>query len=552
MLNDDELLRLAGKAAFARGRDLARNGQVELALMDERGFEGEAHGSDDYALWFRRDGERRRWNCDCPAADGGAFCKHLVAAVLTGRAALAGEGNDEAPADAAPASARKTAKSQPQRKDGLLDFLRAQPAERLAGWLCQLADEDAAVARRLAVHRAADDPASLKAAIGTMLAAGGFLDHRASNAYARRLDAVRTQLEQQVARDPDAGRVLCEYAIGRLLKIYARSDDSGGAIGEQVRAVAALHARACEAAPPGRALAKPLFALQRKDDWGLFPLERYWSALAAPGQAVYARLVLDEFATLPQVPAAEERWGSAFGIQSRTEALARANGDFELLQRVLRRDLSRPRDCLRVLESLRDASREREALDWAEQAVKRFPDDDGLRVALAECLRSAGLDGDAIEQAWQAFDRHPAGTNWDALKRMAAAEWPHWRERALAHVAARERGNVDLRVQLLDHDGDFDAAVALARSSAVYPGTLDGLARRLERDAPLLAGEFHERIAAHEMANLSYSRYPALVSVLRRAVRCLPAERGRALVARVRAEHQRKARLIALLDQAGL
>lgn len=100
------------------------------------------------------------------------------------------------------------------------------------------------------------------------------------------------------------------------------------------------------------------------------------------------------------------------------------------------------------------------------------------------------------------------------------------------------------------HDGDFDAA-PLARSSAVYPSRLDSLARRLERNAPLIAGDFHERIAAHQMLNLSYSRYPAPASVLRRAVRCLPTERGRALVAKVRTEHLRKARLIALLDQAG-
>jgi uncharacterized Zn finger protein len=26
-----------------------------------------------------------QWNCSCPAADDGAFCKHLVAALLTAR-----------------------------------------------------------------------------------------------------------------------------------------------------------------------------------------------------------------------------------------------------------------------------------------------------------------------------------------------------------------------------------------------------------------------------------------------------------------------------------
>ncbi len=542
MLSDDELLELAGKAAFARGRSYCAEGRIALSEREDDGFAGEAEGSETYALWMQRDDDGWDWDCACPAADGGAFCKHLVAAVLTARA----ESQSDEDEDAKP-PLRAT-----KRSGDLGGFLRAQSSERLAAWLLALADEDSTIAKRLHLYRAADDPVELKSALGKMLDPGGFLDYRRSNAYARRLGTVVAQLEDAITRDASAGRGLCEYTIGRLLKIYGRSDDSGGSIGEQLHAIAALHARACAASPPGKALAKSLLALQHKDDWGLFPLHAYWNALGVDGQADYGRRIAADFATLPASPSDEARWGEAFGIERRAEDFARASGEFEFLQRVLRRHLSRPPDYLRVLESLNEFGRAREALAWAELSVKQFPKDQGLRTALAECLSSAGLEDDAIEQSWQAFYLRPDTGNWDRLKRMAAAQWSSWRERALAEIAARERDESSHRVVLLEHDGDLDAAVALARECKIQPDVLATLAHRIERDTPLVAGAFHLRIARLQLQHVDPSRYVALVRTLQHVARCLPEADWKPVVAHVRAEHARKTKLIKLLDAARL
>ncbi len=539
MLTDHELLTLAGKPAFARGRAYHADARIALSRHDPDGLEGEARGSEHYALWLERDGSRWRWDCACPAADGGAFCKHLVAAVLTAR----GD-----PPETASAPTTRRAK----RGDDLADFLRAQSQERLAGWLLAFADEDPNIAKRLRLHRAADDPALLKSALGKMLDASGFLDYRRSLDYARRLDAVVEQLKGAIARDAAAGRALCEYALGRLLRIYARSDDSAGGIGDQLQSMAELHVHACHAAPPGKAFAKTLFALQQKDEWGLFPLDAYWNALGADGQADYGRRAVAEFEKLPQKPAAGQRCSEHFGALRRLEAFARVTGDFDLLQRVLRRHLVQPHDHLRVLKSLQQFGRAREALAWAEQTVKRFPDDVGARNALADCLAAAGLDDEAIEHAWQGFRLQPQKDNWDALKRMAGAQWPIWRERALAEVAAHGQGDATHRATLLEHDGDLDAAVAVAQESGIRPDVLERLASFIERDNPALAGQFRLRIVRLLLQRVHSGNYVALVLALRRAVRCLPPEEFRPLVAQVRAEHARKPRLIEMLDAAGL
>jgi SWIM zinc finger len=549
MLSATELVELAGKAAYARGVRYHAEGRVRLTAHDADGLRGEAEGSDIYALWLKFEDGRWRWQCDCPAADDGSFCKHLVAAVLAAHDDDEGEAGTTANADAG-----RMRRHEP-RRDELLDFLRAQPAGRLAAWLKALADEDPDVAKRLHLYRAAADPATLKAALGKLLNTGGFLDWRGSRRYAQRLDAAIAQLEDQLACDPAACRELCGYALARLFKVFRRCDDSHGEIGDRTHAVAQLHARACTAAPPGKALARPLFALQQHDEWGLLPLAAYWEALGGDGQLAYGNLIAGELDRLPAQPDSHDRYGSeTFSILRRAEAYARCSGDFELLQRILRHDLRYPHDHLRVIESLREFGREREALAFAEDSVKRCPDSPDLRAALATCLQDAGLDEESLEQVWRAFRMRQHEEQWDALKHAAGVDWPAWRERALAEVASRERGEVGHRVQLLVHDGDLDAAVALARVHPVRIDILEALARRIERGQAPVAGRFYLRVAEVRLQEpyITSAKYPGVVALLKRCAKLAPDAEWRPKVAEIRDTHGKKRKLMALLEEAGL
>lgn len=542
MLSDAELESLAGKAAYKRGRGYYDEGRVQLSSVSADALEGEAAGTETYRLWLRAEPGGWRWDCECPAADDGALCKHLVAAVLTAR--------DDAP-DAVPPPAKAPRKKPAARaRADLREFLHAQPAATLADWLVTLAAANPEVDKRLRLQLAMQQPGALKEALAKLLNTGGFLDYRGSLRYADNLGAAITVLEGRLREDPGQCRELCEYALGRLFRIYARADDSAGAIGEQLGKIARLHLRACAALPPGKALARPLHALQRKDEWSTLRLTDYWQALGAAGQLEYSRLIGAEFADLPATPGPQDRWGEVFHIRARAQAYARCAGDFEMLQRVLRWDLAKPHDYLLVLESLREFGREREALAWAEQAVRRFPRDQRLRAALAACLRAAGLDDEALDQCWQSFCLRPDSGSWDDLKRAAGEQWPQWRSRALVAAAAKD---IHLQLELLRHDGDLAGAVAVAREHPIWPQTLSRLARDLERDDPATAGAFYLRLIETETRELrSASQYAALVKYLKRASAVLPAERWQPAAAAVRAAHGRKTKLLSLLDEAGL
>lgn len=497
-LPDDGWLRMeAGDGAFSRGRAYHRDGQVELSRLSATALTGQAFGSDTYRLTLNRAGSGWRWGCECPAADGGAFCKHLVAAVLAARAGdcgAAADDGDDGDGDDGGGDDRSAPRRSRRTSDDLGGFLRAQPGDRLADWLMALAANDRDVERTLLLYQAASQPGAMKAALASVLATRGHLDYRRTIAYARRLDPAIEQLHDLLRRDPPECRLLCEYALKRLFGVIERCDDSAGSLGDRMAELAGLHARACAAAPPGKPLARVLHALQCREDWDLLPLDAYWEALGSQGQAAYGRLVLDAFERLPP-PAADGFDTGGYAACRRVEALARRLGDFDLLQRVLRRDLSRPHRHLGVLESLREFGRGHEALAWAESAVKRFPDDGALRAALAECLAEAGLEDEALAQQWECFVLHPSAGTWDRLKRRAGVGWPEWRERALAHVQSVEQGQVSLRVDLLTSDGNIDAAVSLARAQPVSPQVLERLAARVGQQDPGTAGGFYLRLA---------------------------------------------------------
>ena len=537
---DAALIKLAGKAAFERGRGYYRDRRVVLSKVSPTALAAVAQGTQRYTLSMKFADGDWQWCCSCPAADAGALCKHLVAAILTAR--------DEANESDA-VSARSTSRA---KSDDLFAFLRAQPAERLAGWLQALADEDGDIEKRLLLYRAAEQPGALKAALAKVLNTGGFLDYRRAMTYAKRLQAVIGQLNELLLRDAEGCRVLCEYALGRLFKIYENSDDSAGAMGDCIGTIVQLHARACAAAPPGKVLAKSLRTLMAKDGWSMLHLADYWKALGAQGQSAYSKLVVADFEQLP-APKPDEHYGDAFKICRLTEELARCAGDFDLLQRVLRRDLQHDYQHLRVLESLREFGRTREALAWAELAVKRFPRDGRLRQLLAECLLDSGMDEEALEQTWQRFQQQPNDAGWDALKRIADKAWPVWRQRALDEVAAREKDDVTVRVILLLHDGDVRATQALACDRPLAVHLLDKLARRLRRSDPVAAGQFYLRLARYRFDHLrSASDYSKLVAPLKEASLLLPTEAWQPLADTIRTGHARKPKLMGLLTNAGL
>jgi hypothetical protein len=390
---DAQLQLLSDSGSFKRAQSYVRSGAVEITARSDKRIDAIVSGTEDYSVRLLLGGREAESHCTCPAFAKGIFCKHLIATAIVARDHALSE--DEASSDSAtPRRATATADSD------LRVFLAAQPAERLAGWLTDLAETDPAIERRLRVYQSQHSPRELRKALGRLLRAPRFLDWRASRKFARDLDPVIELLAELTSTDAHNGIELYEYALTRLFKIYEQTDDSGGDIGDRIRELVRRYLdNLVRSTPADAARAKAVFELQREDQWSFLPIEEVWPLLDDAARAVYAKAIEDEFQALPpRSPTEGNRFQSGyFWPTQRMEALAAVRGDTDTLIAVISQDLTSGHSYERVVAVCEAAGRHREATQWAERGLKAHPDWRGMRPILARQYERAGLTDEALK-----------------------------------------------------------------------------------------------------------------------------------------------------------
>ena len=482
---DDELRALTDEGSFQRARRYLAADVIEITARTDSQIHAIVSGKEDYTVRLLLGPALAASHCTCPAFGKGLFCKHLIATAMVARV----------PSDAIVSGSDTISSVIAAPEATLRDFLKSQPADRLAGWLSDLADADPVIERRLRLYQSQQSPAQLRKALGGLLRAGKFLDWRASRKFARELDLVLTLLAQ-VSRD-DSGLEVHEYALNRLFKIYSQSDDSGGDIGDQIRSLAERYMDRLKDpdARGGKKRAAVILALQRIDQWGFLSTLRIWPSLDESARAAYASAIETDYQAIVSRPRANNRSVDMerLGPTDRMEELAKARGDVDLLISVIASDLSNGHAYERIVQILESSGREREATHWAERGFKAHPSRRGMGLMLAKHYDRAGLTEKSLKLYWREFQENPDAGTWLLLKEAAKQDWPTYRTDALKHVTARERKQNDgrsdatLRAQLLIADLSLDEACQLVEAQAVRPEVLEQLAGHLTKSQPEIA-----------------------------------------------------------------
>lgn len=547
MIDADWIADVAGSGPLGRGYRYWRAGHVRQFEQSEHEWKGTVAGSRDYSAWVREDRRGIRWDCTCPAADDGSFCKHLVAISLE---ALI---HDEDPV------VQKNRAAANRFREALL----AQPVETLVDWLMEFASDDLGIRENLQVRLSLFSPEELKANLRAKLRTGGFLDYRRSMDYAAGLEGSLEVLSRVQASDPELCVELCELAIKRLLKVLESADDSSGAIGEVLHRFAYLHGLAVTATGKGgKSLASRLYKMKLADDWGLFPLDNYWDVLGEKGQAHYASLIEKEFAALPapgkmRIARADADFNQ-YDVLRRREELAWQLHDYEGLVALYSRDLPAPHAYQKLVDASHDFGRDVEATNWAERAVRDNPDHSGVHAMLAFEYDRVGLSDEAMQCIWRAFQLSPKSDYWDQLKSTAGKDWPSWREKALDCVANREhtskhgQRDVTERVRFLIQDQALAEAVALAGEHGVYGSTLDDLAELASKAFPAQAAAFWRRCVDMKLERAVARDYPTLVRTMKKASKIDPGQDTEQWLLAIRSKYARRPALMECMNKAGL
>jgi hypothetical protein len=344
---------------------------------------------------------------------------------------------------------------------------------------------------------------------------------------------------------------LLQRAVGHVVKVILRADDSNGMIGDLARQLLELHARACQ---PGVAdpvkLAKWMVKFMFVDqDFFVVDPVRYAPGLGDRGLAVYRREV-----------AAKSAESGRFAARYAAERLAILDRDVPALVELLGGDLTSPYQYQRVADAMVELDLPDDALRWALDGIERTS---GWQLTklydlAADIHASRGDVASVLEIRRAHHNRMPSSTTYGHLRAAAEANgnWAAMRGGAREVLGARDRGGL---VDVLLIDGEPDAAWTLTTAE---PVGWDVGEQRWKRIA-------EARAVAHPADAMAvYLRLvdDALTTADKRAyqgaIRHLKAAKKAAIAADVMTEfeiriaglretHRRRPSLIALLDKAG-
>jgi hypothetical protein len=329
-------------------------------------------------------------------------------------------------------------------------------------------------------------------------------------------------LGNRLVEDGQAAQVVpvVRTAVARVTSGLRYLDDSSGAVGDQLRELMALYARACAAAaPPARTLADWLVRVEFDGPgWPDVRLADFAPALGEQGLARVASQV--------EARAAAATSSDQWAVWDLREQLAELSGDVDRFVTVLAEHLS-PKQYRRIVAALRAAGRPDDAITWARRGlVENWAaglHGDPLRDALVELLVAGGdLDG-ALAVRRAGYEGRPVGSTFEALLATAtqageAAAWRGWalavaRDRAAATPAYRRE-----LVRLLLTAGEEDEAwrVGMAIADRLLAGdVVDLLARRQASHPAEVVDPLRALVEATVADASNKRRYPEAVARLR-------------------------------------
>lgn len=568
LIDRASLEKLAGPTIFQRGNTYFLDDAVSVRQVTEQKISARVHGTETYRVELWDDDGGLNYDCTCPHAAEGHFCKHCVAA---GLAWLAGQ----------PAST--AVKDQPPKPDPWMlirDHLQAQAPGALIELLLSAADYDdrlyQSLLRKAELATGKTDLAkTFRKLINDATHTNGFIDWDEAGDYAAGLAELVESL-QELLNPEQAGSLveLTEYAIERVEEAIEQIDDSNGEVGGIVETLNELHFKACELAKPEpSALAERLFHLEMTLSMGIASFDPlvYQPVLGQTGLQRYRELAEVEWASLKPNQLQDGYNGHRYTLTRIMESLAKASGNVEELVAIKARDLSSAYRYLDIAQIWEQAGQDNKALEWAERGLQAFPNntDNRLRDFLVTAYLARKRPDEALQLTWVQFDERPTLEHYKKLYCVAEplGVWPAQRERALVKVAEAiathatssnrwhpqsATPNYSLRVAIALWENDLDAAWIAAHAGVCDQQLLIILAGQLTVTRPEDAVSLYQRVVSlivEQTNNRAYEEAMQLICKIEQIL--LPRQEGQvfqAYINELRLRYKPKRNFIKLLD----
>ncbi len=559
----------AGKKVFGRGESYCTNGAItQLQVKDDR-ITAQVQGNELYRVNLWEEGGKLAYNCTCPHANDGYFCKHCVAVGLTWLAGITDFNHTDEPLPT-------------DSWQKIRDYLAIQSPETLIKILLDVAKYDERIYRSFLLK--AEPPEvnvntlkTLRKAIEKATHINSFTSRNGIEDIIADLEKTIDSLEELLT--PNGAMTLLElteYAIERLEKTIEDvndCDEEGDIFSIDAR-LGKLHLQASLLAPIDPCvLAERLFQLEMTllETANSFDPITYSEALGKLGLQRYWELAEMEWRKYAHLPTRTDYDSQYFKIKRIMETLAAASGNTEELVAIHATDLSSAYAYLNIAEIWTEAQQPEKALDWAERGLQAFPEktDSRLRNFLIDAYLERGRNDEAVQLAWAQFLEQPSLTNYQQLHTVTSTigHWSEYRERALnclnedimqAATTARawkpggKTPNYSRRIEIALWENDLDAAHAAIQQGFCEQSLLIKTADIFASTRPQDALVIYQQMVVTFVDKTKQSAYEeAMVLIKKIATLMLALNQQQPLLEylnALRVQYKAKRNFIALLD----
>jgi uncharacterized Zn finger protein len=397
------------------------------------------------------------------------------------------------------------------------------------------------------------DLTQLRAEIDEGLRTRRFLDYWESSEWASEATPVVDAIRDALAASPSAELLgLIERAVGHVIKVILRADDSNGEIGGLAAELLESHGLACDAGvadPVKLARWMVRFTVDDQDFFVLDP-KRYADALGETGLAVYRK----------EIDRRRREGEQPFALRYVDERLAVLDGDVDKIIRLLGGNLTSPYQFIQVTEAMVELGRDDDALAWAQRGIAETG---GWQVAQLYDLAAGvyvrrGALGEVVALRWDQHRRMTSSTTYALLREAAEATggWESERSSARSVLEAKDLGGL---VDALLADGEPEAAWRVADDQPDWdPGRRrwKRLAESRESSHPADAMAVYFKLADFELETTGRSSNTRAAALLKKARRAADAAGRRGefsehLVA-LREQFRKRPALLEILDRSAL
>lgn len=565
LLSDQQLILLAGEAAFGRGVDYYRQGMVLGWHKKGTTITAEVEGSELYHLTLILGKRGLDGGCDCPASEGIDFCKHCVAVALAYRADQAEQTRLTEGDDTDRIQAYLQQMDKPSLIEALLSLIENDPV------LCQQWSLRADAVLGVLDHKTLKKRITAAFPINRDLYRYGQV-----RTYFAKAEALVDQLAEQAPQLPaEKCLTLMDYALSRMDRALETIDDSGGFRFHCEQTLHTLHVETVKRLDwsPDK-LATYLYDKAFGGGEDMYPEipDAYAEALGDAGMEAYHACLQRAWDGLPNLPE-KAQWSEQYRyIRLRNPLFKRAEaaGDLPAMLALYRKTASKERDCLDAAELCIAHDAWDQVEPWLTRAAKaasrQFPHQQRERQRLE--VRLLLHRGEAEAAAALQWDIYQHTQQLEDYRQLAALSSEHdlsvdYRQRACDWLMARldktpekpwafapRAVNSLLEIYLFEQR--LPEALALAADRPVAPGLLLQLARALgdpDVSRPLYKRLVHSLVRNTD--NKSYRQAIALLQELQGTSETTSQHRAFAEdLAQLRVEFKQKRNFIKWLNEA--